>query len=231
MYRCKNTGKNFNIRIGTLFEGSKISLRKWFYAVYMVTCHTKGISSVQLSKDIHVTQKTAWFMTHRIREAFKQDYKEKFDGEVELDETFVGGKNKNRHWNKKAKKCQGRAFVDKVPVMGILQRGGKVFCKVVENTSYKQLTPPILCKVKHSATIYSDEWQGYRLIPKVYKHHVVDTDMVSMLVVVHIRTRLKPFGGIIANVLSTAYTTGLAVSICNGILMSSVSAIILATFL
>ena len=97
MYRCKNTGKNFNIRIGTLFEGSKISLRKWFYAVYMVTCHTKGISSVQLSKNIHVTQKTAWFMTHRIREAFKQDYKEKFDGEVELDETFVGGKNKNRH--------------------------------------------------------------------------------------------------------------------------------------
>lgn len=174
MYRCKNTGKNFNIRIGTLFEGSKISLRKWFYAVYMVTCHTKGISSVQLFKDIHVTQKTAWFMTHRIREAFKQDYKEKFDGEVELDETFVGGKNKNRHWNKKAKKCQGRAFVDKVPVMGILQRGGKVFCKVVENTSYKQLTPPILCKVKHSATIYSDEWQGYRLIPKVYKHHIVD---------------------------------------------------------
>lgn len=174
MYRCKNTGKNFNIRIGTLFEGSKISLRKWFYAVYMVTCHTKGIYSVQLSKDIHVTRKTAWFMTHRIREAFKQDYKEKFDGEVELDETFVGGKNKNRHWNKKAKKCQGRAFVDKVPVMGILQRGGKVFCKVVENTSYKQLTPPILCKVKHSATIYSDEWQGYRLIPKVYKHHIVD---------------------------------------------------------
>ncbi len=97
MYRCKKTGKNFNIRIGTLFEGSKISLRKWFYAVYMVTCHTKGISSVQLSKDIHVTQKTAWFMTHRIREAFKQDYKEKFDGEVELDQTFVGGKNKNRH--------------------------------------------------------------------------------------------------------------------------------------
>lgn len=70
MYRCKNTGKNFNIRIGTLFDGSKISLRKWFYAVYMVTCQTKGISSVQLSKDIHVTQKTAWFMTHRIREAF-----------------------------------------------------------------------------------------------------------------------------------------------------------------
>lgn len=113
-------------------------------------------------------------MAHRIREAFKQNYKEEFDGEVELDETFVGGKNKNRHWNKKAKKCQGRAFVDKVPVMSILQHGGKVFCKVVENTSYKQLTPPVLCKVKHSATIYSDEWHGYRLIWNTYKSHVVD---------------------------------------------------------
>lgn len=146
----------------------------------MVLCRLYGnlsherYISAQLSKDIHVAQKTAWFMTHRIREAFKQDYKEKFDGEVELDETFVGGKNKNRHWNKKAKKCQGRAFVDKVPVMGILQRGGKVFCKVVENTSYKQLTPPILCKVKPSATIYSDEWHGYRLIWNTYKSHIVD---------------------------------------------------------
>lgn len=69
---------------------------------------------------------------------------------------------------------QDRAFVDEVPVMGILQRGGKVFCKVVENTSYKQLTPPVLCKVKHSATIYSDEWHGYRLIWNTCKSHIVD---------------------------------------------------------
>lgn len=174
MYRCKNTGKNFNVRIGTLFEGTKVPLPKWFYAIYLVTCHSKGISSVQLSKDIHVTQKTAWFMTQRIREAFKQDYKEKFDGEVELDETFVGGKNKNRHWNKKAQKCQGRAFVDKFPVFGMLQRNGKVFCAVVKNTTSKQLTPHILRKIKHSATIYSDEWQGYNVVSKIYKHHIVD---------------------------------------------------------
>lgn len=78
-------GLHFTLAIPNSFF-REISLRKWFYAVYMVTCHSKGISSVQLSKDIHVTQKTAWFMTHRIREAFKQDYKEKFYGEVELDE-------------------------------------------------------------------------------------------------------------------------------------------------
>lgn len=174
LYRCKNTGKNFNIRKETIFEGTKIPLQKWFYAIYMITCHTKGISSLQLSKDIHVTQKTAWFLTHRIREVFKQNNTEKLDGEVELDETFVGGKNKNRHWNKKAKKCQGRAFVDKVPVMGMLQRGGKVICKVIKNTSYKQLTAPILRNVKRSATLYSDEWQGYKVVNKVYEHHIVD---------------------------------------------------------
>lgn len=101
--------------------------------------------------------------------------KGKLDGEVELDETFVGGKNKNRHKNKKVKNSQGRSFKDKTPVMGILQRGSCVVCKVIDNTIYKQLTGPVLRKVKLSATVYSDEWQGYKLINKVYKkHHVVD---------------------------------------------------------
>ncbi len=107
MYRCKNTGKNFNIRIGTMFEGSKAPLRKWFMAIYLITSHKKGISSLQLAKDISVTQKTAWHMLHRIRECFDIVMDEKLDGEIELDETFVGGKNKYRHKNKKVKNCQG----------------------------------------------------------------------------------------------------------------------------
>ena len=113
-------------------------------------------------------------MLHRIRQVFQQDANEKFYGEVELDETFVGGKNKNRHWNKKAKKCQGRSFKDKIPVLGILNRSEKVFCKVVKNTSWKELTVPILRKVHRTATVYSDEWVGYKVISKVYKHHIVD---------------------------------------------------------
>ena len=174
MYRCKNTGKNFNIRIGTIFEGSKIDLRKWFIAIFEITTHSKGISSMQLAKDIGVTQKTAWYMNQRIRVAFNIAIEEKFDGEVELDETFVGGKNKNRHKNKKVKNSQGRSFKDKTPVMGILQRGGKVVCKVVKNTSYKQLTVPVLRQVSRTATVYSDEWQGYKTISKLYNHHIVD---------------------------------------------------------
>ena len=174
LYRCKNTGKNFNIKKGTFMEGSKIPLTDWFVAIYMLTSDKKGASSIKIASYLGVTQKTAWFMTQRIRQSFKQDLNEKFDGEVELDETFVGGKNKNRHWNKKVKNSQGRSFKDKVPVMGVLQRGGKVFCQVVKNTSYKQLTAPILRKVKRTATLYSDEWCGYKTVNKVYNHHVVD---------------------------------------------------------
>lgn len=174
MYRCKNTGKNFNIRIGTMFEGSKAPLRKWFIAIYLITTSNKGISSVQLAETIGVTQKTAWFMSHRIRENFKIVMDEKLDGEVELDETFVGGKNKYRHRNKKVKNCQGRSFKDKVPVMGMLERGGKVVCKVVRDTSYKSLTVPILRTVKRSATLFSDEWKGYRTVSKLYEHYTVD---------------------------------------------------------
>ena len=164
MYRCKNTGKNFNVRIGTMFEGSKAPLRKWFVAIYLITSHKKGISSLQLAKDISVTQKTAWFMSQRIRENFKIVMDEKLEGEVELDETFVGGKNKNRHRNKKVKNSQGRSFKDKVPVMGMLERGGNVVCKVVRDTSYKSLTGPILRAVDRSATLFSDEWVGYKTI-------------------------------------------------------------------
>ena len=126
MYRCKNTGKNFNVRRGTIFEGTKLPLRKWFIGLYLHHNHKKAISATQLAKDIGVTLKTAWFMLHKFRKTSHVVHFQKLDGEVELDETFVGGKNHNRHADKKVPKCQGRSFKDKVPVMGMLQRGGAV---------------------------------------------------------------------------------------------------------
>ncbi len=176
LYRCKNTGKNFNIRIGTMFEGTKLPLRTWFTAIYLVTSTKKAVASTTLAKQLGVTQKTAWFLEQRIRQTFKQPNKptEKLTGEVELDETFVGGKNKNRHWNKKVPKSKGRCHKDKVPVMGMLQRGGKVICKVVETTGKKHLTAPIMKNIDRSATLYMDDWQGYNTVQKVYKYTVVD---------------------------------------------------------
>ena len=131
-YRCKNTGKNFTVRTNTLFHGSKVSLQKWFMAIWLIANYKKGISSCQLAKEIGVRQATAWHMLHRIRECFFCENDYKLDGEVELDETFVGGKNKNRHKNKKVRHSQGRSFKDKTPVLGMLQRGGKVVCRVVK---------------------------------------------------------------------------------------------------
>lgn len=179
MYRCYNTGKNFNVRVGTIFENSKVPLTKWFLAIYLITSRKKGISSIQLAKDVDVTQKTAWYLLHKIRGAFVYNG-EKFDGEVELDETFVGGKNKNRHGDGKIKNARGRSHLDKEPVMGLLQRdpngdgGMRVICFQVENTSWKPLTRNIITHVKRDVTLYMDDWKGYRVVRKVYKHSVVD---------------------------------------------------------
>ena len=125
-YICKNTGKSFNVKTGTIFENTKLPLRKWFMAIWLVLSHKKGISSLQLSRDIKVTQKTAWFMLQRIRECLMCKNEGRLENEVEADETFVGGKNKNRHKDKKVKKCQGRSFKDKTPVLGMVERKGEV---------------------------------------------------------------------------------------------------------
>lgn len=173
-YMCKNTQKIFNVKIGTIFEATKLSLRKWFAAIWLLASNKKGISSLQLSRDLGITQKTAWYILQKIRTCLICKNDGQLDGEVECDETFVGGKNKNRHWDKKVKNSQGRSFIDKTPVLGMLQRGGDVICRVVENTSRHQITPNILKFVKPTATLYTDEWLGYNDVSKIYTHYSVD---------------------------------------------------------
>jgi hypothetical protein len=101
-FKCKNTGKYFNAKVGTIFEDTKIPLIKWYMALYIFSSHKKGISSIQLSKDIDVTQKTAWFMLHRLRFAFNTpNFKAQYEGIVEIDEAYIGGEYKNIHASKK----------------------------------------------------------------------------------------------------------------------------------
>lgn len=177
-YRCKNTGKYFNVKTNTLFDSSKIDLRTWFLAIYLITNHKKGISSLQLGRDLNVTQKTAWFMLHRIRKCFGIDNRcdEEggcLDNEVECDETFVGGKNKNRHSDKKVENSQGRSFKDKTPVLGMVERKGKLVAKTIENTQSGKITPEVVRVVKESAKVYTDEWMGYNTVQKIYDHAFV----------------------------------------------------------
>lgn len=156
-YRCKNTGKYFNVKTNTLFDNSNVPLRKWFAAIWLVTCHKKGVSSLQLSRDIDVTQKTAWFMLQRIRNCFGIENNNDLTNTVELDETYVGGKNKNRHADKKVEFSQGRSTKDKTPVFGMVEREGKLNAKVVPDTSCETLTRETVRYVK-DALVCTDEW-------------------------------------------------------------------------
>jgi len=173
-YRCAKTGKDFNVRTGTMFDNTKIELRTWFVAIYLITSHRKGISSMQLAKDLNVTQTTAWFVLQRIRRCFEIENNIVLDNDVEIDETYVGGKNKNRHKSKKVKNSQGRSMKDKVAVLGMFERNGKVIARIVEDVQANTLTKEILKSVKKSANIYTDEWLGYKDIHKFYNHEIVN---------------------------------------------------------
>lgn len=199
-FKCASCKQIFTVKTGTIFEDSNLPLRKWFIAMYLATAHKKGISSHQLARDIKVTQKTAWFMLQRIRfQLGSIEETEQLVGIVEADETFVGGKNKNRHKDKKVAQCQGRAFKDKTPILGLMERQevdyierthkvikdrtviekhvlkpSKVRCFVVPNTKTASIQPIILNNVVTNSTFISDEWMGYNGLNKYYEHFVVD---------------------------------------------------------
>ena len=173
-YKCKNTDKYFNVKTGSMFDNTKVKLQKWFLAIWLITSHKKGISSVQLAKDIGVTQKTAWFMLHRVRACFAIGNDDNLmDGDVEIDETFVGGKNKNRHEHKKIKNSQGRSTKDKTAVIGMVERGGDVKAVVAKGTGTKDITPFVKENISTDANVYTDEWTGYNEIKLTYDVAVV----------------------------------------------------------
>jgi len=169
--KCKDCRERFTVRVGTMFHGSPISLRKWFIAIYIFSSHKKGISSLQLHRDLGVTQKTAWFMLGRLRNTFNIKSK-KLTGTVQADETFVGGKNKNRHANKKVKDSQGRSFKDKTPVFG-LHSNGEVSLTVVSDTKASTLKPIIKEMIEKGSILVTDEWGSYRGLSSEFQHEVV----------------------------------------------------------
>ncbi len=172
---CSKCNKNFSEKVGTAFENTKIPLRKWFMAMYLISSHKKGISSHQLSRDIDVTQKTAWFILHKIRTLFAQDDTVALCGDVECDEAYIGGRERNKHEWKRTKGTQGRSTKTKTPVFGMVQRGGKVVALKCDKTDGATLLPIISQFVVEGSTIYTDELTSYTRIDKSkYTHKVVN---------------------------------------------------------
>lgn len=169
-FKCGKCQHQFTVRTNSVLAESKIPLQKWLMAVWLLTSNSKGISSVQLAKTLGVTQKTAWFLAHRIREAFMDGSGKQFTGTVEVDETFIGGKEKNKHRNKRFN--MGRGAVGKTCVQGIKQRGGKVRAKVVKDNSSATLQGNIGRHVEKGSTVCTDDHTSYRGMSD-YQHFIV----------------------------------------------------------
>lgn len=169
-FQCSCCDRVFSYKTGTIFENTKVPLKKWFLAIYLHTSHKKGISSLQLAKDINVTQKTAWFMLQRIREIDSNCGSDNFDGNstVEIDECYVGGKYENMHTKKKATQPQ------KTVVIGMVERNAKQVKAMKVPTSEKDfLLPKINLNVESGATIITDTYHAYKDLKKKYNHKTI----------------------------------------------------------
>ena len=169
-YRCGDCRGYFSVKTGTVMHDSKLSLSKWGLAFYLYSTQLKGVSSMKLHRDLGVTQKTAWHMAHRIREAWNAEI-DKLAGEVEVDETFIGGLDKNKHKHKRPK--VGRGPVSKVVVVGAKARNNKkVVLKVVPDTSKESLQGFVHDNVEEGSMVYTDEHRAYASLD--YPHKVVE---------------------------------------------------------
>ena len=180
IWRCKSCKKQFSVKVGTIFEDSPLGLDKWLCAIWMIANAKNGISSYEIGRGLGMTQKSAWFVLHRIRYAMQQGSLEKLSGDVEADETYIGGKAENMHKRtREAMGLQGRGTVGKAIVFGLLERttgdkASKVKTKVVQNTKKKTLQPEIRKNVETDSNLYTDALKSYQGMEEEFVHQAVD---------------------------------------------------------
>jgi len=169
-YRCNACKVDFTVRTGTIFERSHIPLHKWIWAMYFLVTARKGISSVQLSKELSITQKSAWFMLQRLREACGNDL-EVLQGIVQVDKSYVGGKKKNKPLSKRTK--TGRGSAGKTIVIGIRENGGRTKAHPIESVNIKDIRKAVTASIKRGSTLHTDELPAYQTLRDEYGHETV----------------------------------------------------------
>ncbi len=176
--KCSKCDRNFRVTNGTVFHSTHISLQNWFIAIYLFSSNKNGLSSCQLAKHLEITQPNAWYVLDRIRNVMdkSKQFDEILEGIIEADESYIGGKNKNRHWDKKFKYSQGRSVVDKKPVFGILQRNGMVKVWTLDKLDGVEMKTIIRTNVVKKSIVCTDEYRVYRGLKnkKRFKHYVID---------------------------------------------------------
>jgi len=174
VWKCKGCKRQFSVKVGTIFEDSPLGLDKWLPAVWLIANSKNGISSHELGRALGVTQKSAWFMLHRIRLALQSGSFDKIDGIAEVDETFIGGKARNMHKDVRERKITGTGGKDKTVVVGALERGGKVRAAVAPDRSKTTLQGFVRDNVEQGATVYTDALNSYTGLEHDYLHATVD---------------------------------------------------------
>jgi transposase-like protein len=175
VWQCKGCRKQFSVKAGTIFEDSPIKLNKWLCAMWLLVNAKNGISSYEVARSLGVTQKTAWFMMHRIRLALQNgSLDRKLTGEVEADETYIGGQARNMHKDKQAKALKAEGYFRKAVVMGMLERNGEVRAKVLKVASAKVLAREIRANIEPGSTLYTDQLASYTRVGQEYAHHVIN---------------------------------------------------------